>query len=196
MRRLIVSVAIVGLAAASAARPAQAQEPFVGEIRFVAFDFAPTGWAKCEGQLLPIVENEALFSLLGARYGGDGRTTFALPDLRGRFPIGTGQGTSLTSRDLGSTGGTEQVTLDVSMMPAHTHPAMASSATADSRMPDDRTWATVPRNRPPYTSAVPDTPMSPAAIGISGGGQPHENMPPFLGLTCIIALYGIYPSHG
>ncbi len=170
-------------------------QPFVGEIKFVGFNFAPTGWAKCEGQLLPIAQNQALFSLLGTLYGGDGRTTFALPDMRGRFPIGTGQGPGLTNRDIGANGGAEQVTLDVTQMPPHSHPAMASSSEASAIPPAGNVWAPL-KNKAAFSPAAPDAALSPAAIGTAGGGQPHENMPPFLGVTCIIALQGIFPSQG
>ena len=168
-------------------------EPFVGEIRFVGFNFAPIGWAKCEGQLLSISQNTALFSLLGTTYGGDGQTTFALPDLRGRVPLGPGQGTGLTNRDLGETGGAEQVTLDVTQIPPHAHAAMASSADATAIPPAGNVWAPL-KNKAAFSSAAPDVAMSPAAIGVTGGGLPHENMPPFLGVTCIIALEGIFPA--
>ena len=193
MRRHPGFTLLVCLVAAGLAQAALAQDPFVGEIRFVAFNFAPTGWAKCEGQLVPISQNTALFSLLGTTYGGDGRTTFALPDLRGRVPLGPGQGPGLTNRDLGETGGAEQVTLTQSQIPPHSHPAMASSSEGNTTSPAGNALAGL-RNKGIYTTASPDATLSGQTIGVAGGGQPHENMPPFLGLNCIIALQGIYPS--
>jgi microcystin-dependent protein len=134
-----------------------------------------------------------LFSLLGTTYGGDGRITFALPDLRGRVPVGFGQGTGLTTRDLGQTGGAEQVALTVDQMPAHSHTANASSASADSTSPAGNLLA-VSKSKEIYSTAGASATLNPAAIGSAGGGQPHENMPPFLTLNCIIALEGIFPA--
>lgn len=173
--------------------------PFLGEIRWVAFNFTPPGWLPCAGQLLQINnETAALFSLLGTTYGGDGRTTFGIPDLRGRVQIGQGTGAGLTPRNLGDQGGEEAVTLTVNQIPAHTHPALATTNTATSDSPTGRILANVSADGPDpkiYSSANGNVSLGPSAIGSVGGGQPHDNMPPFLTLNCIIAVQGIFPSH-
>jgi len=174
--------------------PANAQvEPFLGEIRYVAFNFAPQGWALCNGQVLPINQNQALFALLGTTFGGDGVRTFALPDMRGRVPVATGQGTGLSNRVLGEQGGAEAVALTVSQMPKHRHSLKASSAVADSKAPGsdvlaDSAGAAI------YATQTPDVALNSGSIGATGEGQPHENMQPYLGMTCIIALQGIFPT--
>ena len=163
--------------------------PFLGEIRLVAFEFAPPGWARCEGQLLPISENDALFALLGTTYGGDGRTTFALPDLRGRVALHSGQGAGLSPRAPGERGGVEQVTLAVGQLAAHTHARSASGAQGTTDSPA----GAAPAGGGEY--GAPDgTKLAPT--GKSGAGRPHDNMPPFLALSYIIALEGIFPSRG
>jgi microcystin-dependent protein len=174
--------------------PAAAQEPFLGEIDLVAFNFSPKGWAACNGQLLPINQNQALFALLGTTYGGNGQTTFALPDLRGRHAIGFGQGSGLASYSQGQVGGEESVTLTVGQLPAHTHTAQASSAPGTSPGPGGNYWAS--QNQVFLYSNAPSgtTAMAASAIGATGGGQPHDNMPPYLVLNYIIALQGIFPS--
>ncbi|MCE3001454.1 MAG: tail fiber protein [Xanthomonadaceae bacterium] len=164
-------------------------EPFIAEIRIVGFNFAPVGWALCDGQLLPISQNTALFSLLGTTFGGNGQTTFALPDLRGRAPMFDGQGPGLPPRVLGERGGTESVTLTVAEMPPHSHPVAVSTAVADRANPvGTRFGSTVD---PVYTAANPG--LAAAAQGTAGGSQPHENMQPSLVLNFIIALQGIFP---
>ena len=195
---------VLGAAALLPIRPAVAQDPFLGEIRWVGFNFAPRGWALCNGQLLSISENQALFSLLGTTYGGDGRTSFGLPDMRGRVQIHFGSGFGLTTRPLGSKGGTETHTLSRAEMPGHKHKAKASGATASSRVPDDRVlaatgqhrhWPDSERRRPTiYADGPANVAMDESAITTTGGGQPHENMPPYQTLNCIIALTGIFPS--
>jgi len=180
-------------------REAHAQQlpAFVGEIRWVAFGFEPTGWASCDGRILPINQFLPLFSLLGTTYGGDGRTTFALPDLRGRVQIGQGSGSGLTPRQMGDHGGEEAVTLTVDQMPSHSHPALASSNTGTSDAPAGRVLAnTAVGGEDPkiYSSATANVSMGPSAIGSVGGGKPQDNMPPFLTVNCIIALNGIFPS--
>jgi microcystin-dependent protein len=163
-------------------------QPYVGEIRMFAGNFAPAGWMFCEGQLLPISENETLFQLIGTTYGGDGQSTFALPDLRGRIPIHQGNGFILAE-----TGGAEQVTLTVNQIPAHTHPLLASTASASSNSPAGSLLAeSASLNL--YTQDSPDANMAPAAIGAVGGNQPHENMQPYLCLSFIISLFGLFPS--
>ena len=185
---IIVALVLVGMVAA----PAQAQDPFIGEIEIVGFNFAPTGWATCDGQLLAISQNTALFSLLGTQFGGDGKSTFALPDLRGRMAIGQGQGPGLQNFVIGEAGGEEQVTLTVAQMPAHTHRAMGSSASADSTAVGGNVWGTTAVFL--YSSGSPSVSMNPLAIGAVGGGSPHENRPPYLVMNFIIALQGIFPS--
>src|SRR5690242_5317256 len=163
--------------------------PFLGEIRIFAGNFAPRGWALCNGQLLAISQNTALFSLLGTTYGGNGQTTFALPDLRGRVPIGTGQGRGLTARNLGEVAGTETLTLDATQMPAHTHAAGASAGNGAADSPTGRVLARMPGAIPQY-GAASNADMAAAAAANSGGNQPHNNMQPFLTVTYIIALQG------
>lgn len=155
-------------------------EPFVGEIRMVGFNFAPRGWALCDGQLLAISENTSLFSLLGTTYGGDGQTTFALPDLRGRVPLHAGQGVGLSPRQLGEGGGQETVTLSGREVPTHTHP------TGDISIKDV--------SSPVERYAVESELKAEPEVVQSVGGQSHENMPPFRCVNFIIALQGIYPS--
>ena len=181
-----------------------AQEPFIGEIRWVAFNFNPRGWANCDGQLLPIVGHEALFALLGTNFGGDGRTTFALPDLRGRMPLHTGSGPGLTPRREGEQGGVEQHLLGREEMPGHRHRLKASADTAKGRAPADQVLAATgahrhssdsERRRPPiYSDGPSNVAMDSSSISSTGGGQPHENMPPYTVVRCIIALEGIFPA--
>jgi microcystin-dependent protein len=157
------------------------------------FGFAPQGWALCNGQLLPIDQNQALFSLLGTTYGGDGRTTFALPDLQSRVPVGQGQSPGLSSYAEGQAGGAETVTLAATQLPGHTHPVKASSSTADSDQPEGRTLA---RSASHSYTAKPDasTVMNVDMLGDAGGSQPHDNIQPYLAVNFCIALIGIFPS--
>ena len=167
-------------------------EPFIGEIRLFGFNFAPVGWALCDGTLLPISQNTALFSLLGTTYGGDGRTTFALPDLRGRVPISMGTGVGLSPYDIGEQGGAENVTLTVSAVPAHNHNVQASDAPASESKPGGGVLART--NTSTYTAGTDGTTLSATAISSSGGSQPHTNLQPFLAVNFCIALQGIFPS--
>jgi microcystin-dependent protein len=169
-------------------------DPFVAEIRIVGFNFAPKGWAFCNGQLISIAQNTALFSLLGTTYGGNGTTNFALPNLQGNAPMHWGQGPGLSNRILGETGGSGSVTLLTTQMPAHNHSVMGSTASS-AVTPNGNAWGPLPGITPPpiYQSATPDVPMNPAALGNAGGGQPHNNMQPYLTLNFCIALQGIYP---
>ncbi len=168
-------------------------QPYVGEIRLFAGNFAPSGWALCQGQIVAIAENDVLFTLIGTTYGGDGQSTFALPDLRGRVPLHQGNGASLSSRTIGQTGGTEQVQLSNGQMPAHTHTLLASSAPAQAAAaPSGSLLAATAVNV--YGTGTPTTPMAPVAIAPSGGAQPHDNMAPFLVMNYIISLFGIFPS--
>lgn len=161
--------------------------PFLSEIKLVAFNFAPKGWALCNGQLLPINQNQALFSLLGTTYGGDGRVNFGLPDLRGRVPMHTG-----AAHTLGERGGEEAHTLALTELPAHTHVANASSTSTGGNV--NPTNNLLGGGNGVYHSPVSVTPLYPATIGNTGGSQPHANMAPFLTLNFCIALQGIFPS--
>jgi len=168
-------------------------EPFVGEIRMFAGNFAPQGWAFCDGQLLAVSQNDALFSLLGTIYGGDGRTTFGLPDLRGRIPIHAGSGPGLSQRRLGAKAGAEKVTLTVNQLPSHTHREQATASNATGRNPvgnalGNAGFADV------YTDDLGEVDMAANAITNTGGSQSHTNLMPFLCVNFIIALFGIYPS--
>jgi microcystin-dependent protein len=190
--KILLLVTVVFAIAASV--PAQAQvEPFLGEIRFVGFNFAPQGWALCNGQLLSIAQNTALFSLLGTQYGGDGQTTFALPDLQGRVAIGAGYGAGLTQRNNGDKGGQEVVALTIAQMPKHTHNLKAASGAANTKAPNGNLLANS-STTPIYSNQTADTTLRSSVIATTGNNQPHENMQPFTTMTCIIALEGIYPS--
>ena len=167
-------------------------EPFVGEIRMFAGNFAPRGWAFCDGQLLAVSQNDALFSLLGTIYGGDGRTTFGLPDLRGRIPIHAGQGPGLSERRLGSKAGAENVTLTVNQLPSHRHDWRASTDLASTR---DTANAVLGQSVPDiYTTRSAPINLNSATVGNVGGSRSHTNLMPFLCVHFIIALVGIYPS--
>ena len=173
-------------------------DPFVAEIRIFPFNFPPKGWAFCDGQLLPISQNTALFSLLGTTYGGDGKSTFALPDLQGSAAMHPGQGPGLSLYDLGQTGGTQSITLLQSEMPVHLHSVgMANSGNGDTPSPVGATWAGVPSGRGflnTYHSGPPTAKMLASSILPAGGSLPHNNMQPFLVLNFCIALQGIFPS--
>lgn len=169
--------------------------PFLGEIRMFGGNFAPRFHAFCSGQILSIAQNTALFSLLGTMYGGNGQTTFALPDLRGRRPVGFGQGPGLTPRTIGEIGGVETVTLLATEMPAHNHPAQGASAGGSSTDPSNAVWAaSVGGRTPPPLYRPPGNPQNMAATAAVGGNQPHENRQPYLAISYIIALNGVYPS--
>lgn len=162
-------------------------QPYVGEIRMFAGNFAPAGWMFCEGQLLPISENETLFQLLGTTYGGDGESTFALPDLRGRLPLHQGNGFVLAE-----TGGAEEVTLTVSQMAAHSHAWLASEAAATALTPAGNVPAEASKRF--YFDTPPGNPMAPNVLGPVGGSQPHTNFQPYLCINFIISLFGLFPS--
>ena len=168
-------------------------EPFLGEIRMFGFNFAPQGWAFCNGQLLPINQNQALFALLGNMYGGNGTTTFALPNLQSRVPVGQGQGAGLSSYVAGQAGGAETVTLAAAQMPAHGHSVKASSSAAGSNKPDGRALA---RSQSHTYAAKPDssTVMHANMLGEAGSGEPHANIQPHLALNFCIAMVGIFPT--
>ena len=163
-------------------------QPYVGEIRMFAGNFAPAGWAFCEGQLLPISENETLFQLIGTTYGGDGQSTFAMPDLRGRIPIHQGNGVILAE-----TGGAETITLTVSQTPAHSHPFLGTSSLSNDANPGGNVVAQASAFFP-YVNAPPTVAMAATAISPAGGSQPHNNFQPYLCVDFIISLFGIFPS--
>ena len=176
-------------------------EPFVGEIRIFAGNFPPAGWAFCDGALLPISENEVLFTLIGTTYGGDGQSTFALPDFRGRAPLHRG---SLAGDNyaMGQLGGSETVTLNTNQMPAHTHAVSASSALPPPALSEIQVTNTptayVPASPAPkprlYAAAASLVPMAPGTVQPAGGNQPHDNLAPYLAVNFIISLFGIFPS--
>lgn len=168
-------------------------EPFVGEIRMFAGNFAPRGWAFCDGQLLAVSQNDALFSLFGTIYGGDGRTTFGLPDLRGRIPIHAGSGPGLTPRPLGQKSGAENVTLAASELPPHSHNVRASTAVGIDNVPTDEYLGASPNVRL-FRPQPPNLAMNADSITAMGGNQHHDNIMPFLCIHFIVALVGIYPS--
>ena len=169
-------------------------DPMLGEIYLSGINFAPRGYLFCQGQILSISQNTALFALLGVNFGGNGSTTFGLPDLRGRVPMGWGQGPGLTPRTLGEMGGSETVTLLSTQMPAHNHGLTAVSDAGDTSSPTGAYLANTGSLDREYKTSGSTTQMNPAAVGISGGNQPHENMPPYLVLNFYIAVEGIFPS--
>jgi microcystin-dependent protein len=171
--------------------------PFVAEIRIFAGNFPPKGWAFCDGQLMPISQNTALFSLLGTTYGGDGKSNFALPNLQGSAPMQAGQGPGLSLRDLGESSGEQTVTLLQTEMPAHSHTLNATASGGDRNSPQGNSPAESRVGRqtqPQYSTPGNGAPMSPEAISVTGGNLPHNNMPPYLTLTFIIALQGVFPA--
>jgi len=168
-----------------------AQECFIGEVRLFAGNFAPRNWALCDGQLLPIAQNTALFSILGTTYGGDGRSTFGLPDLRGRVPIHAGSGPGLSPRTLGQKGGEEAHVLTTEEMPGHSHTLNARNQRGNTNIPSGNVLA---RKKNFYSTKAQNAMLSNGAISTAGGGQAHNNMPPFQALNYIICLQGIFPS--
>lgn len=172
-------------------------DPFVAEIRIFPFNFAPKGWAWCDGQLMPLSQNTALFSLLGTTYGGNGKSNFGLPNLQGRTPMQPGQGPGLSPHDLGETGGSDLVTLLESEMPSHTHTSMALGAPGNRTSPAGNSIARPSAGNafvPP--AGAPLVPMSQQALPPAGSGQPHNNMQPFLTFYFCIALQGVFPTRG
>jgi microcystin-dependent protein len=168
--------------------------PFIGEIRNFGFNFAPTGWAQCNGQLLPIYSNSALFSLLGTMYGGNGMTNFALPDLRGRVPIGVGSGPGLSTRVQGEWAGDETTTLATNNLPAHSHALNAKVGIGNQATPSGHLLAASDQRNSQFTSASADTTMAATSVGSTGSGTPISNMQPYLVTNYCIALQGLFPS--
>ena len=169
-------------------------EPFLGEIRMFAGNFAPRGWAFCDGQLLAVSENDALFSLFGTIYGGDGRTTFGLPDLRGRFPVHQGTGPGLSQRRLGVKAGTETETITLTHLPSHAHTVAGHSGPGQSSALAGNTFATSASGDWQYSNQSQDAVLDSKTIANTGGSASHTNVPPFLCINFIVALLGIYPS--
>ena len=172
-------------------------DAYIGEIRIVAFNFAPVSWAACDGQILPITQNTALFSILGTQYGGNGTSNFSLPNLQSSAPLHSGQGPGLSDYLQGQTGGVTGVTLNSSQLPSHSHTASAAAAgSAVSATPSGAAWGAAGRDSGAVlytTSNSSDVAMSSAALGVAGGGQPHNNMPPYLVMFFIICLSGVFP---
>jgi microcystin-dependent protein len=171
--------------------------PFVAEIRILPFNFAPKGWAFCDGQILPISQNTALFSLLGTTYGGNGTSNFALPNLQGAAPLHWGQGSGLSLINLGQSGGVSAVTLLSSQMPVHSHTVDAQASSGNTNDPTNHVWAEAHSGKAPlkmYSTAQPNVTMSPTALSPAGGGLPHNNLPTYLTLNFCIALVGVFPS--
>jgi microcystin-dependent protein len=169
-------------------------QPFVGEIRMFGGSFAPLNWSFCDGSLLPIDQYDTLFSLIGTTYGGDGQQTFALPNLSGRVPIHQGQGVGLSPYVIGQIAGTETVTLTGNQIPIHAHAVAVVSADGSQPSPSGGYFAASSLKQ--YTSNAANATMNPATVGLAGGSQPHDNMPPFQAVSFIISLFGIYPSQG
>lgn len=174
-------------------------DPYIGEIRAVGFNFAPNTWAFCDGSLLAISTNTALFSLIGTIYGGDGQTTFALPDMMARAPMGQGRGPGLRQTSMGQKQGIDSVTLTEAEMPNHSHYVVGSIGGGNADSPNGKVLSAIdsgpPPNRPTYATDItgPTPTFSPQAIGVEGGNQSHQNTQPFLGLLYVICLFGIYP---
>ena len=195
MKNFTLSLVMMAMMASSSIAKAQASEPFLGQIAFVPYNFVPKNWAACNGQLLPISQNQALFALLGTTYGGNGTTTFALPDMRGRVLVHEGQAPGgPTNYTMGQIGGSESVTLQITQMPAHSHTVNAVTSDGNQNTPTNTLPADTKILDKEYSDATANTTMKSTMINPSGGSQAHENRPPFVTLKCIIALQGIFPS--
>lgn len=169
-------------------------QPYVGEIRMFAGNFAPAGWMLCEGQLISIAENETLFNLIGTTYGGDGQETFALPDLRGRVPIHFGNGSTGSNYTFAQAGGVESVTLTTQQIPTHTHSLVATTDLADTGNPGNAQFSTNPAGSKIFSNSNPTLALNPTTITPSGGNQAHDNFQPYLCVNFIISLFGLFPS--
>jgi microcystin-dependent protein len=171
---------------------ADASQPFVGEISCGGWNFCPNGWLECNGQLLPIAQNDVLFTLIGTTYGGDGQTTFALPNIVGRTMLHQGQGPGLSNRVIGESGGAETVTLATAQMPIHNHPVVAHTGSEKSASPTNRVAGM--SSTPLYTPSTADATFGAEAVSTSGGSQPHNNLQPYLAVKCCISQFGVFPS--
>lgn len=191
MKKIIFG-AIFGISMISNLTKAQS-EPFIGQIAFVAFNYAPNGWVECNGQTMSIAQNETLFSLLGTTYGGNGMTTFQLPDMRGRVLVHNGKGNWTSDYQMGQMGGQESVTLTNAQMPSHSHSVNAVLADGNQSTPKGNLPANTKTLDQEYSNSSPDTTMRQEMIAPSGGNQPHENIQPYVAMKCIIAIQGIYP---
>jgi len=190
----LISCATILLTSLTASQPATASEPFIGTIKYFGFNFAPRGWATCDGQLLQVSQHDALFSLVGTIYGGDGRTTFGLPDMRGRMPVHMGQGLGLSNRTIGQKAGAETATITTAQLPAHSHKLMATDSAGNQVSPAEHTLAK-DGNDATYRDEAPNVTMHASSITAStGSSQTHQNMSPYLVVNCNISLVGIYPS--
>lgn len=169
-------------------------EPYIGEIRMFAGNFAPAGWAFCSGQLMPISENDAMFVVIGTTYGGDGQETFALPNLQSRLPMHMGTGNDGIAYQIGEAAGVESVTLTVQQIPIHNHTAIARNAAGTSATPTGAIWAATATGEQTYNDQPPNLGMEPGIVSIVGGSQPHTNMAPYLAISFIISLFGRFPS--
>lgn len=195
MKKLVLGGALLMGILSSSLVKAQGSDPFLGQIAFVPYNFVPKNWAACNGQLLPISQNQALYALLGTMYGGNGTTNFALPDMRGRVLVHEGQAPlGPTNYTMGQNGGTESVTLLVTQMPAHSHTVNAVSTEGNQNSPTDNLPADTKALDKEYSNANGNATMKSTMINPSGGNQAHENRPPFITLKCIISLTGIFPS--
>ena len=191
-KKVLLSALIAGTIFSGTSAVYAGDQPFIGEVQWFAGNFAPRGWAFCDGQLLQISQNVALFSLLGTTYGGDGRITFGLPDMRGRGMLHEGTGPGLSPHSLGQKAGNETETLNVTQQPTHGHTLRADSSGGDSVLPNDRVISKVGRLR--VFADTPDSDMGVSSIASTGGSQSHNNMQPYTTLSCIIALQGVFPS--
>ncbi|PWN58869.1 phage tail protein [Chryseobacterium viscerum] len=195
MKNLFIACTLLISSAFTPSLKAQASEPFLGQIAFVPYNFVPKNWASCDGQLLSIAQNTALFSLLGTTYGGNGTTTFALPDMRGRVLVHNGQAPGgPTTYTMGQTGGAESVTLLVTQIPAHSHTVNAVTAEGNQNSPTNSLPADTKLLDKEYSDATANTTMKSTMVNNTGGNQAHENRPPFITLKCIISLVGVFPS--
>lgn len=193
LKKLLLSTLVAGALSGGISPVNAGPDPFLGEVQWFAGNFAPRGWAFCDGQLLSIAQNSALFSILGTTYGGDGRVTFGLPDVRGRLVLHQGTGPGLTNRRLGVKSGVETVTLNQNQIPNHTHTLRASNGAGTAINPSGNVLAS-PRRARLYEDDDANTDMHASAISPAGGGQSHTNIQPFNTLNCIIALQGTFPS--
>lgn len=193
-RSLLASV-LLGTLVSFAGLPTVAQaQPFLGEVICGGWTFCPSGWTECDGKALDISQNDALYALIGTTYGGDGVTTFAVPNIQSRTMVGQGQGAGLNNKVLGQTGGVESVTLINTQMPGHTHAMAAHDGAEKSATPSGKIAGTSPAGAPVYGAGAPNTVLKPSAVGVAGGSQPHNNLQPYLAVKCCISLTGIFPT--